>query len=230
MSILTHGSKAFHFYRECAKANDVDVPENAKELGMMLMATMEPMQLCVDLAKRFNTLPLVEHAVTMARCVLSSCDKGENGMLVTAIYGLPGPPGPEGPEGMMGPPGPKGSLGAAVVGPRGVLGPPGSQGPQGERGDVGPQGPSGPLGPPGPQPKETGQWKRLLDFYTKEYKQMEDASTKKISAYNKDVGIMNQQVGLFKVGERGDHCRSLQRAELVAPFQTDAPQPTAVGR
>ena len=74
MSILTHGSKAFHFYRECAKANDVDVPENGRELGMMLMATMEPMQLCVDLAKRFNTLPLVEHAVTMARCVLSSCE------------------------------------------------------------------------------------------------------------------------------------------------------------
>eukprot|EP00930_Biecheleria_cincta_P047113 TRINITY_DN3259_c0_g1_i2.p1 TRINITY_DN3259_c0_g1~~TRINITY_DN3259_c0_g1_i2.p1 ORF type:complete len:356 (+),score=59.47 TRINITY_DN3259_c0_g1_i2:180-1247(+) len=140
-----------------------------------------------------------DHSSQKYEVVQLQGEKGEDGMLVTAIYGPPGPPGPEGPAGMIGPPGPKGLPGAAVVGPRGVTGPPGPQGPQGERGDVGPEGPSGPLGPPGPQPKETGQWKRLLDFYTKEYNKMEDASTKKISTFNKDVGVMNQQVALFKV-------------------------------
>lgn len=126
-------------------------------------------------------------------------EKGEGGMLVSASFGPPGPQGAVGHVGLPGPAGPKGLPGAAVVGPRGEMGPPGPQGPQGERGGIGPDGPTGPRGPPGPQPSETAQWTRLLDFYQSEFSKMENDSSWKISAYNSDVGVMNQQMALFRV-------------------------------
>jgi hypothetical protein len=44
-------------------------------LWMMLDAMQEPLRLCIDFAKRFDTMPLVEHAVTLARSVMSDCER-----------------------------------------------------------------------------------------------------------------------------------------------------------
>ena len=42
---------------------------------MMVDATAEPLRLCVELAKRFDTMPLVEHAVAMTRYVMAECER-----------------------------------------------------------------------------------------------------------------------------------------------------------
>ena len=71
---LSNGKKAYGFFQDCKRANDVDIPENGHMLWMMLDAMQEPLRLCVDFAKRFDTMPLVEHAVTLAQSVMSDCE------------------------------------------------------------------------------------------------------------------------------------------------------------
>ena len=51
------------------------VPEQMQLLLMVVEATGEPLRLCIDLAKRFDTMPLVEHAVVLARYVMADCEK-----------------------------------------------------------------------------------------------------------------------------------------------------------
>jgi hypothetical protein len=51
------------------------VPEQMQLLLMVVEATGEPLRLCIDLMKRFDTMPLVEHAVVLARYVMADCEK-----------------------------------------------------------------------------------------------------------------------------------------------------------
>jgi hypothetical protein len=51
------------------------IPVQMQLLLMVVEATGEPLRLCVDLAKRFDTMPLVEHAVVLARYVMADCEK-----------------------------------------------------------------------------------------------------------------------------------------------------------
>jgi hypothetical protein len=52
-----------------------NTPEQIRLLWLMVDATVEPLRLCVDLAKRFHTQPLVENAVSLARYVIAECER-----------------------------------------------------------------------------------------------------------------------------------------------------------
>jgi len=70
LGLVSNGKKVSECFRELQ-----DIPEQAQLLLMVVEATSEPLRLCVDLAKRFDTMPLVEHAVVLARHVMAECER-----------------------------------------------------------------------------------------------------------------------------------------------------------
>mmetsp|Transcript_7730 Transcript_7730/g.13725 ORF Transcript_7730/g.13725 Transcript_7730/m.13725 type:complete len:385 (+) Transcript_7730:87-1241(+) len=128
--------------------------------------------------------------------------QGPPGAILTSNFGPPGPQGPPGRIGIPGPTGETGPRGADAIGYPGERGGQGVTGPRGAPGPPGVMGPPGPRGPAGDYAPSTGVWQKVMGYYETTLTEMGNKMHRKFQGLHRNVGVMNEQVAVFKARHR----------------------------